>query len=371
MVTERDNTLEVIGFYMRYPIHSTTTKIRSVLVTGLLAAVAWLPLQAEAVNRKDELPQRPAIMSAKAAKALLTDVSVSGNRIVVVGERGHILTSTDDGRTWTQGKVPVQTLLTGVHFVSEQEGWAIGHEALILHTRDGGETWEVQYANPHKQFSDEELDQLTEEEFNQLPRYGSPLLDLWFKNEKEGFVVGAYGMLLFTRDGGASWEDWSDRIDNPDNWHLNAVGSADGTTLYIAGEKGQLFRSQDGGSTWTTLTGPYEGSYFGMMIGPAPEHVIVFGLAGNLFVTEDAGDTWSEITSPTESSLMSGVRLDQQNLILVGNSGSILISKDGGKSFTLQTTKDRQAIVGIAKTPGGKLLMVGQGGVKLASPASM
>lgn len=370
MVTNRDNLFEVIGIFMRYPIQPRTTRIRSTLLGGLLAAVAWMPLQTEAGNRKDELPMRPAIMSAKAAKALLTDVSVSGNKIAVVGERGHILTSVDDGRTWTQGKVPVQTLLTGVFFVSEQEGWAIGHEAVILHTRDGGENWEVQYANPHKAFTDEELEQLSEEEFNLLPRYGSPLLDLWFRDAKEGFVVGAYGMLLHTRDGGENWEDWSDRLDNPDNWHLNAIGSVDGKTLYIAGEKGQLFRSQDGGTSWNTLTGPYEGSYFGMMTGPAPEQVLIFGLAGNMFSSDDAGATWAEITSPTENSLMSGVQLDQQ-MILVGNSGSILISKDGGKSFTLQTTKDRQAIVGIARTPGGKLLMVGQGGVKLASPASM
>lgn len=356
---------------MRYPIKFRTKKYRGALLAGLLVAATSLPLQADAANRKDELPVRPAVMSGKAAKALLTDVSVAGNRIAVVGERGHILTSTDEGRTWIQGKVPVQALLTSVLFVNEQVGWALGHEAVILHTRDGGANWEVQYANPYKEFTDEELDQLSEEEFNQMPRYGSPLLDIWFKNEKEGFVVGAYGMLLHTRDAGVTWEDWSDRLDNLDNWHLNAIGSVDGQTVYIAGEKGQLFRSRDGGSTWTTLASPYEGSFFGLLTGESPDQVMIFGLQGNMFRSSDAGDTWDEVTSPTENSLMAAVRLDQQNLILVGNSGTILISKDGGKNFTLQTTKDRQAIVGIGKTSSGKLLMVGQGGVKLASPASM
>lgn len=356
---------------MRYPFKTVTRKSSGAVMAGLLVATLCFHSPAESANRKDELPSRPSVMSSKAAKSLLTDVSTVGNKIAVVGERGHILTSTDEGRTWTQGQVPVQALLTGVHFVTENVGWAIGHEAVILNTRDGGTTWEVQYANPYKEFKDEELDQLSDEEFNQLPRYGAPLLDLWFKNEQEGFVVGAYGVLLHTRDGGKTWEDWSDRIDNPDNWHLNTVDSVDGKTIYIAGERGTLFRSQDGGSTWTTLTAPYEGSYFGMMTGPQPEQVLLFGLSGNLFSTTDAGDTWTEVASPTDNSVMAGVAVDQQTLVLVGNSGTILTSTDGGKSFTAQTTKDRQAIVGIGKTSSGKLLMVGQGGVRLASPSSM
>lgn len=356
---------------MRYPNKNRKTKSRSALITGLLVAVTCIPQLAHSANRKDELLVRPAMMSAKAAKALLTDICVTGNKIAAVGERGHILTSTDNGLSWKQGKVPVQVLLTGVYFVSEQEGWAIGHEAVILHTGDGGETWEVQYANPYKEFTDEQMDSLSEEEFNELPRYGSPLLDLWFKDAKEGFVVGAYGMLLHTANGGANWEDWSSRLNNLDNWHLNAIGSVDGKTLYIGGEKGQMYRSLDAGATWTSLTSPYEGSFFGMLTGPAPEQLLVFGLQGNMFHSSDAGDSWQEITSPTENSLMAGVALDAQNTILVGNSGTILISKDGGKSFILQTTKDRQAIVGIGRAPNGKLLMVGQGGVKFASPASM
>lgn len=356
---------------MSYPDKAGASNGRRVALAGLLlAALCFSPI-VDAGNRKDELPVRPAIMSAKAARALLTDVSVVGNKIAVVGERGHILTSTDEGHTWVQGNVPVQVLLTGVFFVNEQLGWAIGHEAVILHTRDGGSNWEVQYANPYKELSDEQMDALSEEEFNQLPRMGSPLLDVWFKDEKEGFVVGAYGMLLYTRDGGVNWEDWSARLDNQDNWHLNAIGSVDGKTLYIAGEKGLLFRSDDAGSTWSMLSSPYDGSFFGLLTGPAPEQILVFGLQGHLFSSTDKGENWHEIKRPTENSLMAGVALDAQNLILVGNSGTILISKDGGQSFSAQTTKDRQAIVGIGKTGSGKLLMVGQGGVKLASPASL
>ena len=340
-------------------------------VAALLVALAILPFSGEAANRKSELDSRPAIMSGKAAKSLLTDVSVAGNSIAVVGERGHILMSTDEGRSWRQSSVPVQTLLTGVYFVNEKLGWAVGHEAVVLHTRDGGENWEVQYANPYKEFTDEEQDNFTDEQFNELPRLGSPLLDIWFKNEKEGFAIGAYGMVLHTSDGGSNWDDWSDRLGNEDNWHLNAISSVDGNTIYIAGEKGTLFRSQDGGATWSPLPSPYEGSFFGMLVGPGADSLMVFGLQGNMFSSQDQGNSWQEISSPTENSLMAGVFVGDKGVVLVGNSGVILTAKDATSGFSVQITKDRQAIVGIGKTASGKLLMVGQGGVTLASPASM
>lgn len=338
--------------------------VKAVLLLATLLAFS----PAHGSNRKDELQSRPAIPSSKAASALLTDVSVSGKQVAVVGERGHILTSTDDGATWRQATVPVQVLLTGVHFASEQLGWAVGHEGVILGTRDGGATWEVQYANPYKEFTEEEQENFTDEQFNELPRLGAPLLDIWFRNESEGFAVGAYGLLLHTSDGGKHWDDWSARLNNTDNWHLNTIGSADGNIIYVAGEKGTLFRSQDGGQSWHPLQGPYEGSFFGMLVGPSPDSLMVFGLQGNLFRSSDQGNSWEEIKSTTENSLMGGVRLSDKEIVLVGNSGVILTSKDGGLSYTAQITKDRQAILGIAKTASGKLLMVGQGGVKGGEP---
>lgn len=331
-----------------------------------LAALLLAPLASEAANRRDELQSRPAVPSAKAVSSLLTDVSVAGNHIAVVGERGHILMSADDGRTWRQARVPVQVLLTSVVFASEKKGWAVGHEALILATEDGGESWQVQYANPYKAFSEEEQSAFTDAQFNELPRLGAPLLDVWFRNENEGFAVGAYGMFLHTADGGRNWDDWSSRLDNADNWHLNAIAAGDNDALYIAGEKGILFRSLDGGQTWSQLQSPYDGSYFGLLAEIGSPGLLVFGLQGKLFRSLDQGNSWQTLASGTESSLMGGLRLSDKVRVLVGNSGMILTSKDGGATFTGQITRDREAILGVAKTPAGRLLMVGQGGVKLA-----
>ena len=104
-----------------------------------------------------------------------------GKRLVVVGDRGHILFSDDQGSTWTQARVPTRQLLTAVFFLDDKRGWAVGHDAQILTSSDGGATWS-------KQFED-------------LARE-APLLDVTFLDARHGFAVGAYGALLETTDGG-------------------------------------------------------------------------------------------------------------------------------------------------------------------------
>ena len=43
-----------------------------------------------------------------------------------------------------------------------------------------------------------------------------PFMDVWFKNDSEGFVVGAYGYFFRTGDGGLTWEDYASRLENID-----------------------------------------------------------------------------------------------------------------------------------------------------------
>ena len=85
-----------------------------------------------------------AMLMPKAPTSLLLDIAAAGDRLVVVGERGHILYSDDRGASWVQARVPTSVMLTRVFFLSDSLGWAVGHDGNILVSRDGGVNWELQ-----------------------------------------------------------------------------------------------------------------------------------------------------------------------------------------------------------------------------------
>ena len=296
-----------------------------------------------------------AVKAPLAIESLLLDGAVAGSRLVVVGERGHILVSTDDGASWTQSAVPTRVLLTAVHMHDEHIGWAVGHDAVILRTGDGGETWTLVHQAP-----EEEL----------------PLLDVWFHDEHAGFAVGAYGYFLATEDGG---ETWAPRAISEDDFHLNAlVPVADRTAgspesrrppsqrLYIAAEAGVAYRSDDGGKTWRELPSPYAGSWFGGLALDGNE-VLLTGLRGHLFRSEDGGETWTEVATGTQATLTGAIRLPSGSIVITGLEGSVLTSGDGGRSVSARRLPSRQGISAALPLADGDVLLIGEFGVRRSS----
>lgn len=296
---------------------------------------------------------RYAIESKKAASALLLDITYAGKRLVAAGDRGHILYSDDSGATWAQAKVPTRQMLTAVYFVDDKHGWAVGHDALILATSDGGKTWTQQYENREGEV---------------------PLLDVWFEDSQHGFATGAYGALLETTDGGQNWEDVADRLDNEDGIHLNAITHIEGSGLFVVGEMGGMFRSSDMGETWERVESPYQGSLFGVVSGGEPGVVVAFGLRGHLFRSADFGDSWQAIdlldgSDVVESGLADGNLLPDGRIVVVGHGGTVLSSEDKGQSFKLFSRPDRRSLSGVVANPDGNLVLVGQSGVRVVSPS--
>jgi len=119
-----------------------------------------------------------------APKSLLLAVTRAGDTLVAVGDRGHVLRSADQGRTWTQSLTPTQALLTGVSFADARHGWAVGHDGVILATTDGGLTWQ-------HQDNGKDLETV--------------YLDVLFRDAQHGFAVGAYGKFMATADDGKTW----------------------------------------------------------------------------------------------------------------------------------------------------------------------
>ena len=298
----------------------------------------------------------------RAEQSLLLDGQVIGDRVVVVGERGHILTSEDNGKSWHQQKSPTRATLTSVFFVDATNGFAAGHDSVILQTRDGGRHWQEIYTDPEDE---------------------RPILDLWFKDMEQGYAVGAYGLFLMTADGGESWEtvDFSpatlivdEELTEPlqaeeeqeDIWvdfHLNQITATSFGRVFIAAEAGNLYRSDDGCRSWLNLPSPYEGSFYGSLSLSQGE-LLAFGLRGNLFRTEDAGNSWLEVDTGVQATLNDGIFLQDGRIVLAGLAGTLLVSEDRGQSFTLHAQPNRAGISKVLEAQDGALILVGEQGVK-------
>ena len=274
-----------------------------------------------------------------AARSLLLDVVRAGGRLIAVGERGHILLSDDDAESWRQVDPPTDALLTAVYMHDATLGWAVGHDAVILRTRDGGETWERVHHAP-----EEEL----------------PLLDVWFSDSRNGLAVGAYGYFLATDDGG---DVWTQRTVGEDDYHLNALVPAREGRLYMGAEFGFAYRSDDGGDNWRMLTTPYTGSWFGVAA-PSMDTVLLVGLRGHMYRSEDGGGTWTQVPTETTATLTSIRQLPSGGILVTGHEGVLLKGADDGRSVSLTHLAGRLGITGAMELADGNLLLIGEFGVR-------
>ncbi|AMO57055.1 WD40/YVTN/BNR-like repeat-containing protein [Endozoicomonas montiporae] len=284
---------------------------------------------------------RHSVMSGRASTSLLLDIArlPDSERLVTVGDRGHILFSDDDGRSWRQAQVPTIQMLTAVTFPGSRVGYAVGHDNLILKSEDAGENWQRVYSDLDMQ---------------------APLLDVWFQTELRGIAVGAYGTILSTSDGGKTWGDIRHTIENEEEFHYNAIAGDGYDNLYLAGEAGILYYSPDAGITWNTLSGPYEGSLFGVIA--SRNEVLIHGLRGNVFRSRNNGESWLALSSGTEDSLFGSLLLNDGSSYLVGTSGTVLSGLSGRWQKTHR--EDRMSLSALAEAADGAIVVVGQGGVQ-------
>ena len=159
----------------------------------------------------------PAKASALAINNPLSGMARAGERVIAVGQRGHILFSDDSGKHWQQAAVPASADLTAVNFPTATQGWAVGNDGVVLHSSDAGATWQKQLdgrqigALLDKHYTELANAQPGNEQWPQLAMEGQrlaeqgadkPLLDVWFANDKTGYVVGVFNLILRTDDGG-------------------------------------------------------------------------------------------------------------------------------------------------------------------------
>ena len=349
---------------------------------SLLAALATLAVlvpsaQTRAAGFVDPL-DAPAQRSVLAPKSLMQGVARAGLRLVAVGQRGQIVYSNDGGATWQQASVPVSSDLTAVFFVSDHKGWAVGHDGIVLSTADGGVTWATQLdgrrANErlveHMQKrvdagppAADKKQLLEEAKRYQEQGADKPFLDVWFADEMNGYVVGAYNLIFHTRDGGKNWDPWFDQTDNPKLLNLYAIRPAAGG-LYIAGEAGLALKLDPEAQRFKALGTPYNGSYFGI-VGDKTS-VLLFGLRGNAFRSDDAGKTWVKVDTGLTATIVAGVTTANDAIIVADIAGRLAISADGARTFKAAQLSISRPLAGVADAGNGRVALAGPQGVAVA-----
>lgn len=303
---------------------------------GLVFSVVVLFAVAFAFSPRT-LPEFPATL-VRIDTVLILGAARAGKRLVAAGERGRIFVSDDEGKSWRGVKSPVEATLTALYFHDPQHGWAVGHDATVLRSGDGGDTWQLAHSAPQED---------------------RPLLDIRFRNLQHGVAIGAYGTFLESRDGGRSWHQR--KIVEGDR-HLNAIAASDGNRLFIAGESGTLLSSPDNGVQWTQFSPPYSGSFFGVLVDESG-NLTAYGLRGNVCHSPDLGQAWLAVTNPSQTTLMGGQTLGDGRAVIVGQGGTVLLTRDGGRSFTSHRDASGAAFATVLPAKNGDLLAFGERGV--------
>ncbi|MBI5591635.1 MAG: hypothetical protein HY881_14260 [Deltaproteobacteria bacterium] len=329
-------------------------------------------------NGEVDLLDRPAMLVHQPERSVLLDIAKAGNRIVAVGERGIVILSDDNGKTWRQAKVPTSVSLISVDFPSSTQGWVVGHSGIVLHTKDGGETWvrqldgmvaariafEAAQSDLKRMGADNETAKSHSAAAHTLVDEGAdkPFLDLKFKNEKEGIIVGAFGLVFHTLDGGATWTSWVNRIDNPNGFHFYTIQIID-DLIFLAGEQGLFCCSKDGGKTFKRIVTPYRGSYFCSVVSQSGR-LLIAGMNGNAYWYDDQNENFTRIDVPVPVSFSASITGTDGYIFLANQAGDILRGREQDQALSVLDGPRMVQTASLIQLLDGSFVVVGVGGVR-------
>jgi photosystem II stability/assembly factor-like uncharacterized protein len=294
----------------------------SVMQRLVTAAILYVALTlAHAGPQANDPLNEPAKNSALATRSAFTTITRSGARLFAGGERGLILYSDDQGKTWGQASVPVRVTLTSIRFADASHGWAVGNGGAILRTEDGGAHWSKQLdGNAIARMLEQGAHGLTEERRKRLIGEGAdkPFLDIYIKDADNAMAVGAYGLIFATSDAGKNWRPVFGRVGAAEERHFYALRKV-GSSLYLAGEQGLLYRSTDEGMSFVPVATPGKATIFSVV--GSQHEVILFGLRGAAYQSRDGGASWKRIELQTRNSLTDARQSSDGSAYLVVDDG--------------------------------------------------
>jgi photosystem II stability/assembly factor-like uncharacterized protein len=246
----------------------------------------------------------------------------------VVGDSGVIVHTTDGGFSWDTQESGTAVSLRTVFFVNTKKGWVGGGSDSVGRTTDGGATW--MWVRPAGE-----------------PR--RTFMAMSFVNENTGWVVDNVGGILHTDDGGRTWLAQASGT----TWAITAIQFLDVKEGWATATNRVVLHTTDGGAAWITqmldtinygsgVTAIYTDVFFrDHSSGWIPTNVMASSIANpmaSVVATSNAGRTWSRQLTPDENGLTT-LQFVNQNRGWAGSYGGILLTTNGGNSWEYHLRK--------------------------------
>lgn len=251
------------------------------------------------------------------------EMTASGHGLAV-GGLGTILVTEDGGETWGFTHYPTRRALFGVAIAGDTTVIS-GQGGLILMRQGRDGQWQKIPSGTQQR-----------------------LLSVDLNQAGFGVIVGTFGTLLRTTDGGKTWAlanmNLAEHVEGYYNPHLNRVQVlADGAAV-VVGEFGLVLRTSDKGATWTFARKAEKrnSSLYGLDIRDSGLGYAV-GQQGVVLRTHDAGKTWNKVEVGSSGNFL-GVCISDDGTITVPGMRHMVVSDDDGKSWTQVTAGDVNAM---------------------------
>jgi len=239
----------------------------------------------------------------------------------------------DGGVSWTPVSLPGGSRVSSVHFVDENNAYAIGPETLIR-TTDGGQKWEREPIAAGNSFSSIDCSSAT-----------TCIL-----------AVSGGDQLVETSNGGET-----DAVKTTSSSFIYSAAYASPSQIVAVGESGATVLSADGGATFTSGSADVGGQYSRLRLGP-DGLLLAPGADGDVAISTNGGQSWRVLSTQTSQELVDVAFATPTLGYALDVHGGLQRTSNGGASWqTLNpgTTAPAKAVAAI----GNSALLIGPVGV--------